>query len=85
MEFSSRCLLKCRDSVSYFGDLSPIVETLSADVEMLSPIRERLSLILERLSLQFWETPRGEFHLLPPIWEILSLQFCRHLEENSTL
>ena len=52
MEFSSKCLLKSRDSVSHSKEiLSPIVETLLTDVEILPPIGEILSLIWAILSL----------------------------------
>ncbi len=53
MEFSSRCLTKCRDSsVSHSGDIivTPIVKTLSADVGILSTIGEILSPIVKTLS-----------------------------------
>ena len=46
-------LLKCRDSVSYFGDTVSYCEDTLADVEILSPIRVILSLILEILSPNF--------------------------------
>ncbi len=84
VEFSSRCLPKCRNSVSYSEDtMSTIVKILSMDVEILpfhngeilSPIVETLSAnvgILSPMSL-IWETPRGEFHLLATIGEILSV------------
>ena len=48
-----------RATVSYLGDT---VSTILGDTSMRIP--PTVSYLGEILSLQFWETPRGEFHLL---------------------
>ncbi len=50
--------------------LSPIVETLSADVGILSS--SILSCQMRDTVSTFWETPRGEFHLLPTVGIVLA-------------
>ena len=71
VEFYSKYLPKCTDSVSHSGDtVFPIEKTLSADVGILC-------IYYGSDTVFIWE-------ILTLIWEILSLHYGRHLEENST-
>ena len=60
-ENSTYCLpYYCEGTFSWYGDT-------------ISYWRDTVSFNWEILSLQFWETPRGEFHLVPSMWDVVLL------------